>query len=62
MSESQQLLRQWKILQLLADSKVGYTIQELVETFDVSLRSIQRDIAVLQLAGFPRKTLQLLEI
>lgn len=53
MSESQQLLRQWKILQLLGDSKVGYTIQELVETFDVSLRSIQRDIAVLQLAGFP---------
>lgn len=53
MSESQQLLRQWKILQLLADSKVGYTIQELVDTFEVSIRSIQRDIALLQIAGFP---------
>lgn len=52
-SLSQQLLRQWKILQLLADSRVGYTMQEFVEMFDVSLRSIQRDIAVLQEAGFP---------
>lgn len=53
MNESQQLLRQWKMLQMLADSKVGYTVQELVDTFEVSLRSIQRDIALLQLAGFP---------
>lgn len=53
MSESQQLLRQWKILQLLADSKVGLTLQELTNEFDVSLRCIQRDIALLQLTGFP---------
>jgi predicted DNA-binding transcriptional regulator YafY len=53
MNESEQLLRQWKILQLLADSKVGYTMQELVDGFQVSQRSIQRDIAVLQVAGFP---------
>ena len=53
MNESQQLLRQWEILQLLADSRIGFTLQELVETFEVSLRSIQRDIAVLQAAGFP---------
>ncbi len=53
MSESQQLLRQWKILQHLADSKIGYTIQELVDIFEVSMRSIQRDIALLQIAGFP---------
>lgn len=53
MNESQQLLRQWKLLQLLADSRVGYMMQELVETFEVSQRSIQRDIAVLQAAGFP---------
>ncbi len=53
MNESQQLLRQWKLLQLLAESRVGFTMQELVETFEVSLRSIQRDIAVLQSAGFP---------
>jgi predicted DNA-binding transcriptional regulator YafY len=53
MSQSQQLLRQWKILQMLADSRVGYTVQELMKTFHVSLRSIQRDIEVLQVAGFP---------
>ena len=53
MSESQQLLRQWKILQLLADSKVGLTLQELTNEFEVSLRCIQRDIALLQLTGFP---------
>lgn len=53
MSESQQLLRQWKILQRLADSRVGLTLQELTNEFEVSLRCIQRDIALLQLAGFP---------
>jgi len=53
MSESKQLLRQWKILQGLADSKVGLTLQELTDEFEVSLRCIQRDIALLQLAGFP---------
>jgi predicted DNA-binding transcriptional regulator YafY len=53
MSESQQLLRQWKLLQLLADSRTGFTLQEIAEHFEVSLRSIQRDISVLQVAGFP---------
>lgn len=53
MSESQQLLRQWKLLQLLADSRTGFTLQELSEQFKVSLRSVQRDISVLQGAGFP---------
>lgn len=53
MSESQQLVRQWKLLQMLAESRVGFTLQELAVEFEVSDRSIRRDIAVLQTAGFP---------
>lgn len=50
---SHQILRQWKILQLLSDSKAGLTHQELTDEFQVSLRCIQRDISLLQTAGFP---------
>ena len=52
MSESQQLLRQWKLLQLLADSRFGIPLTELATQFEVSDRSIRRDLAVLQTAGF----------
>ncbi len=53
MSESQQLLRQWKLLQLLADSRTGILLLDLAAEFEVSDRSIRRDLAVLQAAGFP---------
>lgn len=52
MSESQQLLRQWKLLQMLAESRAGLRLAELATEFEVSDRSIRRDLAVLETAGF----------
>ncbi len=52
MSESPQLLRQWKLLQMLADSHIGIPLTDLATQFEVSDRSIRRDLAVLQTAGF----------
>jgi len=52
MSESQQLLRQWRLLQLLADSRIGIPLAELARQFEVSDRCIRRDVAVLKTAGF----------
>ena len=53
MSESQQLLRQWRLLQLLEDSRIGIRLAELARQFEVSDRCIRRDVAVLKTAGFP---------
>ncbi len=52
MSESQQLLRQWKLLQRLAESRAGISLLDLASEFEVSDRTIHRDLAVLQTAGF----------
>ncbi|MEQ9410327.1 MAG: WYL domain-containing transcriptional regulator [Fuerstiella sp.] len=48
MSESPQLVRQWKILQLLEASRRGCAIQELVAEAEVSDKTVRRDIKVLQ--------------
>ncbi|MBN2106831.1 MAG: transcriptional regulator [Deltaproteobacteria bacterium] len=53
MSRGDQLERQWKIIQALIASKRGKTAQELAEVLDCNLRSVYRDLAVLQTAGFP---------
>ena len=52
MSESNQLLRQWRLLQMLADSRIGIPLAELAKEFKVNDRTIRRDLAVLQSAGF----------
>ena len=49
MSEaSQQLVRQWKILQTLESARQGYTVQELREEHEVGDKTIRRDLQVLQ--------------
>ncbi len=48
MSESSQLVRQWKILQLLEASRSGCTVQELIHETEVSDKTIRRDLKVLQ--------------
>lgn len=48
MAESPQLLRQWKILQLLETSRIGVTLAELVQEAEVSEKTIRRDLKVLQ--------------
>ena len=49
MSEgSQQVIRQWKILQALEASRVGRTVQELFTEYEVAYKTIRRDLDVLQ--------------
>ena len=55
MPRGDQLTRQWKLVQLLA-GRVGRTLAQLKSEFGVSKRTIQRDIAVLESAGFPLTT------
>jgi hypothetical protein len=48
MSESPQLVRQWKILQILEASRNGCTVQELIAETEVSDKTVRRDLKVLQ--------------
>jgi predicted DNA-binding transcriptional regulator YafY len=47
-----QLTRQWKIVSLLS-GRSGRTLDQLTAELGVTKRTIQRDIAVLEAAGFP---------
>ena len=53
MSESQQLQRQWKLLQQLAESRTGIPLRELAGLLQVTDRTLRRDLSVLQAVGFP---------
>ncbi len=53
MSRGDQLERQWKIIQALIASKRGKTAHELADMVQGNLRSVYRDLEVLQTAGFP---------
>ena len=46
--DSQQLIRQWAVLRLLADAKQPYTVKQLAEQLDVSKATIERDLATLE--------------
>lgn len=48
-----QLTRQWKILRLLEFRKRGLTAAELEAELEAPLRTVYRDLTVLQSAGFP---------
>jgi predicted DNA-binding transcriptional regulator YafY len=48
-----QLVRQWKIINLLETRKQGCTAQELAQLLDANIRSVYRDLDALQDAGFP---------
>lgn len=48
MSDSPQLFRQWKILQLLEASRSGCTVQQLMADFEVADKTIRRDLKLLQ--------------
>ena len=45
--DSQQLVRQWALLRLLADATDGYSIKQLSEQLGVSKATIERDLATL---------------
>ena len=53
MAESAQLMRQWRLLQILSHRKQGVTLQELAQETEVSNRTIARDLLVLKSVGFP---------
>ncbi len=48
-----QLARQWKILLLIKNRTTGITGSEMASQLNIPLRTIYRDLEVLQLAGFP---------
>jgi predicted DNA-binding transcriptional regulator YafY len=52
MSRGDQLTREWKLVSLLA-GLYGRTLAQLKAELGVGKRTVQRDIAVLEAAGFP---------
>ncbi len=53
MGESFQLMRQWRILQLLSARRYGMTVKELADEGEVHTRTILRDLNLLKTVGFP---------
>jgi predicted DNA-binding transcriptional regulator YafY len=53
MPRNQEVIRQWKVLHALESSRHGATIDALADDLDVTSRTIRRDLAALQEAGFP---------
>jgi predicted DNA-binding transcriptional regulator YafY len=49
---NQEVIRQWKLLHALDSSRHGVTIDALSRELDVTTRTIRRDLAALQEAGF----------
>jgi predicted DNA-binding transcriptional regulator YafY len=49
---NQEVIRQWKLLHALESSRHGATIDALAGELDVTTRTIRRDLAALQEAGF----------
>jgi len=52
-SRNQEVIRQWKVLHALESSRHGVTIDALADDLGVTTRTIRRDLAALQEAGFP---------
>jgi predicted DNA-binding transcriptional regulator YafY len=48
MSESSQLVRQWKLLLALESSHTGCTIQDLIAQLEMADKTIRRDLKVLK--------------
>lgn len=53
MPRNQEVIRQWKVLHALESSRHGASIDALARDLDVTTRTIRRDLAALQEAGFP---------
>jgi predicted DNA-binding transcriptional regulator YafY len=49
---NQEVIRQWRVLHALESSRHGATIDGLARELDVTTRTIRRDLAALQEAGF----------
>ncbi len=53
MPRNQEVIRQWKVLHALESSRHGAVIDTLADELEVTTRTIRRDLAALQEAGFP---------
>jgi predicted DNA-binding transcriptional regulator YafY len=53
MPRNQEVIRQWKMLHALEATRHGVTLDSLANELDVTTRTIRRDLAALQEAGFP---------
>ena len=47
------LVRQWILLREISSRRFGLTIKEMARDYDVSQRTIRRDLVTLQRVGFP---------
>lgn len=52
MPRNQEVIRQWRVLHALESSRHGATIDALADELEVTTRTIRRDLAALQEAGF----------
>ena len=52
MPRNQEVIRQWRLLHALESSRHGATIDGLASELEVTTRTIRRDLAALQEAGF----------
>src|SRR5216110_908747 len=50
---NQEVIRQWKVLHAMESSRHGVSIDALAKDLEVTTRTIRRDLAALQEAGFP---------
>lgn len=53
MPRNQEVIRQWKVLHALESSRHGVSIDAMADDVGVTTRTIRRDLAALQEAGFP---------
>jgi predicted DNA-binding transcriptional regulator YafY len=53
MPRNQEVIRQWKVLHSLETARHGVAIDALADDLGVTTRTIRRDLAALQEAGFP---------
>ncbi len=53
MARNAEMIRQWQVLQDIESARFGRTIQELADSQKVTTRTIRRDLAALEQAGFP---------
>ena len=53
MARNQEVIRQWKVLHALETARHGVAIDAMADDLGVTTRTIRRDLAALQEAGFP---------